>query len=1292
MPSDIVKKIDLGINNILTMPMGSGLEDNNFPVGNTPPGTVTVANIKDALYGSPLINLSSDDFHNIANIPVNPPLDFFIDYNNSPFSEHYVNFPNNNTISNIFDNSNNSYHARPPLVRDNSGNLPPEFLAAHADVQNHLGGVEAAFLVIDLGKERFVNDIKVTFSNGTQIENTTVALSNDLIPNIAQNFAFKDMISLEKPGSTVFGVPANFQSTDYSTTQTTIETAFIDSSTMGSFGDGNYFGSSTSLTPLQFSGQNLGLLKPAGVFREPFDVYASNKNELQTSAFNYTFEYKDIFKNPEQYIKNTKMNTPSGYGATRYVLIGFRDVYPTKYLPTFTTNPTSPGAEKFMFSIQNITINEMLPGFELQANSNVEFDDGLLDLKGWRNPRYDGSKLIGKEINKFTKPTKQDNEVIKNGDFSNKKNKLAHWDIVGLPPSVGPDTGGENLQGIAYVGFGSNSGPNALSATVGIGDTGQEAKVIGGYGLKINSGTAFGSLDTTNPHPAIINNIGFPTDHIEVDTILGIKTRDKVFKGGKKYQLSVTIKDFEFDNSGAIPPAIRGLAIQQPEINNGERIEFIGNGTFTRILKVKSDAKLIFNAITNKTSLIIEKVSAFDMDDPIQPYEGDTSYGRNPVVERKTTAFYIVDTCIGGEENDRYATLIDHSYLGIKQILVIDEQNRSVQLIDRKGETADAFKKFITNDFPVGGKFKARVIDESIQNSLKNEYHVKMNKGCLLKSFEYDGFAAPKYMKNLDGDVATAEDGGLFGGLGDLAYNPNPFKLIDFIESSIVSPYDDSVSGVSEFLNQSGDDGNGLSLTPELDKLFNTQPLYRGNFEVNVDNDFYGNANENKTIYQYPYQHNPLALNNLSSFNIPDTLAPTPEEGAPRLGQGRFQFEYGNPLTQPLMCGDNSKIKKNKFTRRFVGKNISGSRLSSFKLATVNELQKGLNNYVNDDGDYIFSTDQTATGDFHPAEWVYTGLLGQFFYVPSTGIVSPSVSASLFIQECVKFLSKNSTETELHLTLHKGEKSYSNKNDELSIGTFEVDSKIPVKIAENSGVDIFSSTKPTLTALILKNDPRNKPTADFLLTKDRGLSGSNTSLEVEHIYLKNYPGQPNLNSHSSFAEDFEYYQIHKRFKLFDAGPGFQQSIISDGNALQDDRVTLRDPFGLTFDGGNNMPGGYPKLDVDGYEGTYALNSSSFHNFPTNFGDGYYGNNTQNYPGAEEHGYHFQLSFLDEAPVIITDIDKENELFDGIGDRGLVLIPDNITPDIKKNVDYYLRKAGIITRKTIRSPRRPERGR
>ena len=32
---------------------------------------------------------------------------------------------------------------------------------------------------------------------------------------------------------------------------------------------------------------------------------------------------------------------------------------------------------------------------------NVEFDDALLDLEGWKNPRYNGSKLTGKRINQF---------------------------------------------------------------------------------------------------------------------------------------------------------------------------------------------------------------------------------------------------------------------------------------------------------------------------------------------------------------------------------------------------------------------------------------------------------------------------------------------------------------------------------------------------------------------------------------------------------------------------------------------------------------------------------------------------------------------------------------------------------------------------------------------------------------------------------------------------------------------------------------------------------------------------
>jgi hypothetical protein len=38
----------------------------------------------------------------------------------------------------------------------------------------------------------------------------------------------------------------------------------------------------------------------------------------------------------------------------------------------------------------------------LTQSFDVEFDDALLDLEGWKNPRYLGSKLTSAEINKYT--------------------------------------------------------------------------------------------------------------------------------------------------------------------------------------------------------------------------------------------------------------------------------------------------------------------------------------------------------------------------------------------------------------------------------------------------------------------------------------------------------------------------------------------------------------------------------------------------------------------------------------------------------------------------------------------------------------------------------------------------------------------------------------------------------------------------------------------------------------------------------------------------------------------------
>ena len=57
---------------------------------------------------------------------------------------------------------------------------------------------------------------------------------------------------------------------------------------------------------------------------------------------------------------------------------------------------------------------------------------------------------------------------------------------------------------------------------------------------------------------------------------------------------------------------------------------------------------------------------------------------------------------------------------------------------------------------------------------------------------------------------------------------------------------------------------------------------------------------------------------------------------------------------------------------------------------------------------------------------------------------------------------------------------------------------------------------------------------------------------------------------------------------------------------------------------------------------------------------------------------FTISKLIKRPnVIMADINKILHLFDGVGGKGFLCIPENINPQIKNNLDYYLKKAELI---------------
>ena len=64
---------------------------------------------------------------------------------------------------------------------------------------------------------------------------------------------------------------------------------------------------------------------------------------------------------------------------------------------------------------------------------------------------------------------------------------------------------------------------------------------------------------------------------------------------------------------------------------------------------------------------------------------------------------------------------------------------------------------------------------------------------------------------------------------------------------------------------------------------------------------------------------------------------------------------------------------------------------------------------------------------------------------------------------------------------------------------------------------------------------------------------------------------------------------------------------------------------------------------------------------------------QSYSGS----LNYELSFLKKDHIVIADVDKTTELMDGIGHKGLLLIPEHLDQEIKNNLDFYIQKVSSL---------------
>lgn len=190
--------------------------------------------------------------------------------------------------------------------------------------------------------------------------------------------------------------------------------------------------------------------------------------------------------------------------------------------------------------------------------------------------------------------------------------------------------------------------------------------------------------------------------------------------------------------------------------------------------------------------------------------DGDTSYGKNPIIENKVAALYIGTSVIGGDDEDpSRVSITGHSYVTIDRILLIDIETDEVTIVERQsivditsGRVGDekAFKRYITRDFFEGSEVNIRLIDKTVQNSLKTSHFVKFNRGSLMKLYEYtandegyeDGVFGGHGIRNNKGGnhLNTISGSGLFGfGMTTAAshslFNPTSIQFVGSLPSEL---------------------------------------------------------------------------------------------------------------------------------------------------------------------------------------------------------------------------------------------------------------------------------------------------------------------------------------------------------------------------------------------------------------------------------------------------------------------------------------------------------------------------
>ncbi len=685
---------------------------------------------------------------------------------------------------------------------------------------------------------------------------------------------------------------------------------------------------------------------------------------------------------------------------------------------------------------------------------------------------------------------------------------------------------------------------------------------------------------------------------------------------------------------------------------------------------------------------------------------GDLTYGKDPVISTYSNAIFVGTSIFGYQESDVFpGPGPDFSYVRLDKAVVFnsDDDTFFVQEIRKKGED-DVFANLMQSTFPWASEFKIKLLDYEHPNNLETGYSVHWNKGYFSEVASYTTESS-----NLRPQGHFPGTGKFFGSDGrfDSGYNAttNPYgkdpsnspAYGDLITQLQNNNYDRSPAGAEGNVGVYMREGEGgvSSRAEGKGGGFYYLPSDTGGGEATTLNVGFKSAGMGIGKNQTTFPEHPTTAvdgNWQTGPGYSGYLGMDPFPGGIRFYNSKF-IPIGSPI-YGMSQYNNGASSGNLSTRHMSGRMLSGT----FK---INKKNPSISWWFEEGGqENLFWASESMAGD---------------------------VSASLKI-----FMNNIYQEDDLHIITFN-EAKQTDKGFKQAYSWFNKDETkttpggdgVPAFPGHINYIDPVSANN-TVAWEALANDRNGKAEGTIYLTNPYGNANTgddSKSYLVFQPYVKpfttfgsalfsNYKkvglrGAHNIPDHNlSFTGGNYNYSSEavegtlKIAEVENGDPTYQWDEATDGVKPTQIESGSGPVAGIRMSNINSprFMNGRPYLGFGDAQGKYeAVDESS--NIPpgkmlesisvwTNY---WYGFNWTSWitPGGGaviDYQKKKRWPSLDKWTIskeekrpnfLLTDLNKGEHLPDGEGTKGFILIPDNLNPRIKANLDYYLGRAGLI---------------